>query len=205
LKWIRIASALVLCAAIFYAVALATRDCSVTPYFAVNCLGQWVEHHLGLPSSRLIRAFILEIVGIFLVAGLYLTIRYVFPHRHPEPSPEAPAAAPPDTHDYPEDVPLVNAEILVLRGIIEDPPNGSLRIAARSLLIRYHWVEPIHQEVFQALLRLPGNTPATLRNQLPAILTRRGFPDFDLNAFFEPAKLSKSEVMRLMEFLTSKS
>lgn len=58
---------------------LAVRDCTVGVDRYDNCLWMNVRGRLGLPPSLLGRAVTLELVGLALLAGLYLTIRYVFP------------------------------------------------------------------------------------------------------------------------------
>ena len=63
---------------LFYAASLAVRECSTGVLATDNCLWLWLRHRLGLPPSRLGRSLALEIVGVALLAGLYLTIRYVF-------------------------------------------------------------------------------------------------------------------------------
>jgi hypothetical protein len=62
-----------------HAANLAVRDCTVGVDRYDNCLWTSVRGRLGLPPSLLGRAVTLELVGLALLAGLYLTIRYVFP------------------------------------------------------------------------------------------------------------------------------
>lgn len=59
----------------------AVRDCTVAPYVYENCLWIGVRDTLHLPQSKLLRAAALEAVGLALLAGVYLTGRYVFPRR----------------------------------------------------------------------------------------------------------------------------
>jgi hypothetical protein len=66
----------------------AVRDCPAGPYVYDNCLWLWVRGALHLPQSRLLRAAILEFVGLLLLACLYLTIRFVFSPRRAKPVPE---------------------------------------------------------------------------------------------------------------------
>ncbi len=64
---------------LLHAANLAVRDCTVGVDRYDNCLWTSVRRRLGLPPSVLGRAVTLELVGLALLAGLYLTIRYVFP------------------------------------------------------------------------------------------------------------------------------
>jgi hypothetical protein len=79
LKAIRIIAGIVLASLLLYAAPLATEDCATTAYSWDNCLWLWLRRRLGLRESRIGRAFALECVGLGLLAGLYLTVRYVFP------------------------------------------------------------------------------------------------------------------------------
>ncbi len=81
LKLLRIFAGTALAILLLYAVTLAVRDCPTGPYAANNCLWLWVRARTGLPESRLWRAAALEVVGITLLAGLFITFRYVFPSR----------------------------------------------------------------------------------------------------------------------------
>jgi len=86
-KLFRVIAGLVLSGLLLYAASWATRDCPAGIYSSDNCLWLSVGAHLGLPPSRILRAATLELVGLTLLAGLYLTVRYVFPfwgrHRAP--------------------------------------------------------------------------------------------------------------------------
>ncbi|MGH9376124.1 MAG: hypothetical protein ACRD22_08020 [Terriglobia bacterium] len=78
-KAARIISGCVLVAIILYAAQLAVRDCSNGLFVYDNCLWLWLREQAGLPNSRLLHWFALFLVGLALLGGLYLTIRYVFP------------------------------------------------------------------------------------------------------------------------------
>jgi hypothetical protein len=56
-----------------------TRDCTVGLYVFDICSWVWVREQLGLPASKALRAVFLELIGLTLTAGIYLTIRFVFP------------------------------------------------------------------------------------------------------------------------------
>jgi hypothetical protein len=66
---------------ILYAASRAVRDCPAGPYVYENCLWLWLRDALRLPESKLLRVAALEFVGLGLLAGLYLTARFVFPMR----------------------------------------------------------------------------------------------------------------------------
>jgi hypothetical protein len=78
-KLLRIIAGLLLVGFLLRAATLATRDCTVGIYAYDICLWVWLREHLGLPASKVLRAGALELAGLAIAAGLYLTLRYVFP------------------------------------------------------------------------------------------------------------------------------
>jgi hypothetical protein len=64
----------------------------------------------------------------------------------------------------------------------------------------YRWHESLHQVIFDFLISMPGANAELIREQLPALLTRRGFPDFDLS-WFEPDTPAAEDVERLIQRL----
>ena len=81
LKATRIFAGFLLTALLLFAATQAVRDCTVGLYVYDNCLWLRLQEQLGLPQGKLWRAVVLELVGLALLAGLYLTVRYVFPVR----------------------------------------------------------------------------------------------------------------------------
>jgi len=79
MKAIRILEGIFLCVVLLYLAVLATQDCAADIYSSENCLWLRVREYTGLPPSRLLRAVAFELVGLTILAGLYATIRYVFP------------------------------------------------------------------------------------------------------------------------------
>jgi hypothetical protein len=98
--------------------------------------------------------------------------------------------------------PRAQAELQVLRAICQESPLGSVREAASRLLKNYRWQEPVHQAIFTCLLQLPAGNPELLRTELPACMTRKGFPDVDWETFFEPLPLTPQDVAKAVLRLT---
>ncbi len=96
---------------------------------------------------------------------------------------------------------IVQTERRVLVVLCQGTAEGSARETAKRHLRDYRWREPLHQVVFEVLMAMPGDAPALVRDQLPARLTRKGFPDVDWEQFFEPHSLSLEEVKALMREL----
>jgi hypothetical protein len=101
LKALRILAGSLLAALLLHAADLAVRDCTAGVLTLDNCLWLWLREKLGLRQSKLGRIVLLELVGLALLAGLYLTFRYVFPFSggkpiaRPEPGESSAADSPP--------------------------------------------------------------------------------------------------------------
>ena len=76
---LRIAAGVFIVALLLYAASRTTRDCTVGLYVFDLCSWVWLREQLGLPASKFLRAVFLELVGLTLTAGIFLTIRFVFP------------------------------------------------------------------------------------------------------------------------------
>jgi hypothetical protein len=76
---LRIVAGIFIIALLLFAASRTTRDCTVGLYVFDICAWVWLREQLGLPASKLLRAVFLELIGLALTAGIFLTIRYVFP------------------------------------------------------------------------------------------------------------------------------
>ncbi len=76
---LRIVAGIFIVALLLYAASRTTRDCTVGLYVFDLCSWVWLREQLGLPASKFLRAVFLELVGLTLTAGIFLTIRFVFP------------------------------------------------------------------------------------------------------------------------------
>jgi hypothetical protein len=74
-----------------------------------------------------------------------------------------------------------------------------------SELSVHHWQDPDHQVVYQALRAIKSRDPKTRRNEIPAQVTRMGFPDVDWNLYFDATELSTSEIEGLIRRLRQKT
>jgi hypothetical protein len=96
---------------------------------------------------------------------------------------------------------VVQAERLVLRALSQEKPGGPLRENAKLILRDYAWQEPLHALIFEIVLHHATAAPEALRSRLPALLTRRGFPDVAWEDFFETPGPPEEEVLRLIRQL----
>jgi hypothetical protein len=79
-----------------------------------------------------------------------------------------------------DDQSVVDRERQVLRAVC----HGALDSRANLTTLRsYRWRESVHQVIFDLLISMPSANAELICEQLPARLTRRGFPDFDLSWF----------------------
>jgi hypothetical protein len=67
--------------------------------------------------------------------------------------------------------------------------SDALRAEFEDLLARHSWESADHRAVFEALMGWHAERDA-IRAGLPARLTRLGFPDTDIKAYFAPTKVS---------------
>ncbi len=65
---------------------------------------------------------------------------------------------------------------------------GTHHVSGRATILTqlraHRWQVPEHRVVFEALTLLPGRPSTELREQLPAQVTRMGFPDVNWDHYF---------------------
>jgi hypothetical protein len=69
-------------------------------------------------------------------------------------------------------------------------------------LAGYRWLGSDHKVVFEALRAIKSRDPKTRRDELPAQVTRMGFPDVDWKPYFEPGdgrELNLEDLIRRLE------
>ena len=96
-------------------------------------------------------------------------------------------------------------ELKVLQAMCTSPPDSGIHALGLSLLRNYKFQKTSHQLVFDILGELPAAIPELIREQLPARLTRTGFPDVDIEPFLIPVSLSLEEAKKLMQSLRENS
>jgi len=96
---------------------------------------------------------------------------------------------------------ILGTERRVLQALCLGTPEGPVLEAGKRILKNYPWRDPLHRVIFELLAANPSASSAILREQLPALTTRRGFPDVSWDEILRPSDLSKLEAERLMEYL----
>lgn len=74
---------------------------------------------------------------------------------------------------------------------------------ALALLAHHNFSDPIRQAIFDELEKVGRSRAELLRHELPARLTRRGFPDADFEALFTPSCLTAAQALETARRLVS--
>ena len=82
------------------------------------------------------------------------------------------------------------AELGILQAMCLEPSASPLRVLCSTRLADYAFADVVHQAVFDALRETGNADPELLREQLPARLTLKGFPDVDYEPFLSGTALS---------------
>lgn len=77
--------------------------------------------------------------------------------------------------------------------------QGGTRAEICKLLPSHVFQDPLRRVVFEEIRKLGPIDSRRLRELLPARVTNRGFPDFDLPAFLAPHEVSEKEIDQLFE------
>src|SRR5262249_2825484 len=77
--------------------------------------------------------------------------------------------------------------------------KGGTRAEICRLLDPNVFQDPVRRVVFEEIRELGGIDSRRLRELLPARITNRGFPDFDLKSFLAPQEVSENEIDQLFE------
>ena len=77
--------------------------------------------------------------------------------------------------------------------------KSGTRVEICKLLDPGVFEEPLQRVVFEEIREMGSIESRRLRALLPARVTNRGFPDFDLNEFLAPHEVSEKEIDQLFE------
>jgi hypothetical protein len=82
---------------------------------------------------------------------------------------------------------------------------GPLFPEDRSDILRsiadYNWIQPDHSVIYEALRRSRQRGSPALREHIVSEITRLGFPDIEVDPFFNPCALTKAEIVGLANAL----
>ena len=100
---------------------------------------------------------------------------------------------------------LHQGELEVLRALLSNALSARERKKLLTLLTNYRFADPLHQLIFEALGERPGEKPDRLREELPARLTRKGFPEVDFENYLAPPQSSPATILASVQaWLTHK-
>jgi hypothetical protein len=86
-------------------------------------------------------------------------------------------------------------ELIYLALLCQSRSTAPLRSELERLLHFHSWQSEDHRAVFEALAGW-RTEPEFIRAELPARLTRLGFPDIDTDCYFVPAEASLETALR---------
>src|ERR1700758_480104 len=92
-------------------------------------------------------------------------------------------------------------ERLVLAALCTGPLSLDDRSEALRSLANYNWILPDHRVIYEALRRSRQRNSPALREHIVAEITRLGFPDIDVEPFFNPCSLTQAEIVELANLL----
>jgi hypothetical protein len=92
-------------------------------------------------------------------------------------------------------------ERLVLGALCTAPLSLDDRSEALRSLANYDWILPDHRVIYEALRRYRQRNSPALREHIVAEITRLGFPDIDVEPFFNPCSLTQAEIVELANAL----
>ena len=107
---------------------------------------------------------------------------------------------------HPTSAEILQLEIRMLRLLCQLENPSPQRRALLDGLRTYRFHSLIRQVIYESLRELPPAPVAGLAPELAAELTRRGFPDADLNPFFEsPGPDSRDDGEELLQRLLERN
>lgn len=86
----------------------------------------------------------------------------------------------------------------------QNPVREALRDAVRDLA-DYSWLGTEHAVVYMAIAKLQPSGDATIWEELPAQVTRMGFPDVDWKLYLQPNDAPRVEIAELVRTLKAQT
>lgn len=96
---------------------------------------------------------------------------------------------------------VLATELKVLQAMCTGTPEGTVWDKGMLLLGTYPFRDTVHQLLFDVLQEINTDLPDIIRKQLPARLTRKGFPAVGWEKFLAPHSLSGPQAVELMRQL----
>ncbi len=100
---------------------------------------------------------------------------------------------------------ILEAEQVILRSLCQQPFAQTQRKEIIRILTGYTWQSGEHQILFEALHQPQAASAERLREQLPAILTRKGFPDVDFASYFDARAATAAQALCVARALAAQT
>jgi hypothetical protein len=95
----------------------------------------------------------------------------------------------------------IGAERRLLAAVCQNTLDSAARFAVMQRLAECSLADPEDEVIFRALTKMSATDPERTRSDLGVRITRMGFPDFDLDPFFNIAPAGASEIPALFALL----
>ena len=92
-------------------------------------------------------------------------------------------------------------ERLLLGALCAGPLSSEDRSDILRSIADYNWIHPDHRVIYEALRRSRHRESPALREHIVSEITRLGFPDIEVEPFFNPCTLTKAEIVELANAL----
>jgi len=97
------------------------------------------------------------------------------------------------------------AERTVLRAMCVGALGRTVWREGVDLLADYRFADNVHQLIFEAMREIQTDDPLIIRELLPARLNNKGFPDLDLETYFQPHNFPANQTIALIRALCAGS
>jgi hypothetical protein len=94
-------------------------------------------------------------------------------------------------------------ELAALRILCQGTADGLLMREGLRILSGYQFTDHAYQVVFETLKEMPTEEGRLIRELLPGRLNNRGFPDLELDEFYQPHLLTRDGALRLLHRLAA--
>jgi hypothetical protein len=95
----------------------------------------------------------------------------------------------------------VEGERRLLAAVCQNTLDAAGRFDVMQRLAECALIDPEHEVIFRALTKMAAGDPERTRMELAVRITRLGFPDFDVDPFFNIAPAGASELPALFALL----
>jgi len=96
---------------------------------------------------------------------------------------------------------IIEAERQLLASLCQHVLESGIYDSIVQRLTTHTFLDPEHEIIFLALTKLPRGNSQDRRAALGAVLTRLGFPDYDLEPFFSAPVIPAEQLQSVLQAL----